>query len=512
MDLSLLPAPALLLIFQHSSLQERLCSFALVCRSWALAALEATASSIEHHSIADLGKLQQWLSKHGRNVVKLNIQSKSGAKLSVLPCWRKLECLRLRHCNLHLGAGRQLTRDLAAAARLTQLCLDGGSTNGWAHWVQAIACLHNLQHLQLQMRNRGADMRVLPDLQQLPQLTRLELFVGVGTPHEPLQHLSGLSKLKHLQLEQLWEEEALQGLQHLPSLTSLQLPELYCHLNSLSTTALGQLSALQNLLLSGARYNNFVCLRPGLLAGMTQLRQLCLRMCDTQDGGAELLSALQQMQLLTHLGLTHVMGLKGQPAAAYASLTSSSLLQRLELCALDLRPVDHMPAWRQVFGAKNQLSQLTHLQIHSVIPGVADSDLQQVVSCCTALQELNLDTDNIRTLQLPQLGLLQQLPGLTQLHATPVDDAAVASTLVLLTGLRELHISGGMTDVALQELTALQRLTTLSIMSYHAVSPELQQELAPYARHESNSLFMMGLHWVIQSQVRRGADALIMRM
>jgi hypothetical protein len=228
------------------------------------------------------------------------------------------------------------------------------------------------------------------------------------------------------------------------------------------------------------------------LAGKTALQHLDLRKCRVTAGIAgltQLLSHLQHMPLLTHLGIRGC--LYKQPAAqedavsdealwdskhswqrdafaaAYSALTVSSRLQHLDISKAFL------PAgvWASILPAGRQLPELRTLKLAKVRQTLAKrhvlyyesvSPLQgaRLVSCCPGLQYLDL-TGWVCSEQL-----LAPLAGLRDLRTLLLDcedpTGVVLEEVCQLTGLRELRFTRtGDSKPGILQLSRLRQLTCL---------------------------------------------------
>lgn len=174
------------------------------------------------------------------------------------------------------------------------------------------------------------------------------------------------------------------------------------------------------------------------------------------ETGAELLALLPQLQQLTHLGLVDTRGLFSCPAAAFSALTCSSSLQELVL-----HGVQHSTGqlWQHVFPPKVQLTRLQKLCISRLRPHLDAPQLEAMVCCCPAVQDLNITDATAPAVYVSPL--LQLHNTLTKLTITMHD--AHAATVVQLSGLRDLSVVSHMTLDALRSLTALKQLTSLGL-------------------------------------------------
>lgn len=436
-----LPTAALVVIFKPlPQAQRHAC--ALVCKSWAEAAA-AASDSIIVGTCRNTASLQLWLERNGRPLQKLHVHA-ADAHLTALPCPHLKDLL--------LPTAPDTTGLAAATAALQQLSM------------QATAASPDPE-----LHPAPAQGNIL---QRLVQLERLELPGGLTDA--ALQHVSKLTKLHHLQLGHLRHAKpaAVIGLQQLRSLTFLQLDELRCNLSTSTVPPFSQLGKLQHLGLSWCVASR--SMQPALLEGMTGLQVLSLQRVTLRDaagaaGGADLLALLPQLQDLSALQLNNVGGMSDCHAVAFMSLTCSTALQRL--CLTRLKHDGRGGGiWQHVFRGSG-CGSLTELQLGSV-PRLATGDVSAMVTCCPALQRLNI-TNAVEA--SAQLYPLRQLPGLTELTMHMYDTVATPSLAGLparelwhLTGLRSLDTScltspSSSSHFGIRQLTALQQLTSLHL-------------------------------------------------
>jgi hypothetical protein len=250
------------------------------------------------------------------------------------------------------------------------LCkLDGGEEG----LAAALALLPGLEHLAIVHCREGDNDHI-------------------GNFATPLRAVvPGLSKLTRLQIEPAWDDpnEPAAVLQHLTALTrlvDLRLLLVGRHGYNITASMLSGAQHLTHMQLTGRQFSGRVSFEPAALAGKTMLQHL--ELCQPSGGAvgtAQLLGELQQLQQLTWLALH---GLQctdaGPPAAAYAALTASSKLQRLDVSKCTV-PAD---VWQHVFSAGKQLPQLLDLRMSDVTfpAGVAAApEGTRLVSCCPGL-------------------------------------------------------------------------------------------------------------------------------
>jgi hypothetical protein len=282
-------------------------------------------------------------------------------------------------------------------------------------------------------------------LQQLQLLTYLELgFInlkGPGKASLTLQPLHVLTRLLDLRLCASSEGDSA---------------------HTLTASMLQGASQLTRLDLHG------YSVEPGAVAGKVMLQHLSLRDCELSGGAAgvtQLLSHMQSLQQLTHLGLYNSLpGSQGgtPPAAAYSALTASSNLQHLDIgwCTLPAG------AWQHLFTAGRQLPRLQTLLVTGTKqPGglaALAPEGSRLVSCCPGLRHLDM-----MQVQYSQESLtpLQGLSRLQKLclgdEESTVEGVEVVSRLLGLETL-VLYTPGNTTERnMLLQLTALKHLTNL---------------------------------------------------
>jgi hypothetical protein len=298
-----------------------------------------------------------------------------------------------------------------------------------------------------------------------------------------LQHLQ---QLIYLELDKLylgeWSAKPLQPLQMLTGLADERISTLKSEFGiDVPASMLSGMQYLTRLELTGdfCMKNTIGYLEPGVLAGKTLLQHLDLDSCSirrAKSGVAQILSHLQHMQQLTHLRLSNSLSehyADTLPAvAAYAALTASSKLQRLEINdALPVGVLQHM------FLVGKQLLQLRCLDLsHSVewMPSndaLPASELSHMVKCGPHLQSLKLKGV---LCSAESLALLQGLSGLYTLHLGDHPSAGRShvtaeglAAVCQLTRLRELDVTIPRTHAAklkeglLMQLTQLRQLSKL---------------------------------------------------
>jgi len=437
MDWTDLPKPAFIDLFRRVGIKHgagacQAAQCALVCCSWAEAAAEVTNSVVisaprEEHLggpglvteagrlvPTDASSLQLWLKTHGSSISKLHVGPTAGDWLQ-LPC-PNLQDLLLHQCSV--GPGAQLCSSIAGVTLLSSLVLDDLTTYSSADHSQLLATVTGLSALQ---RLTLGKLRVVPgkksrrrlfpelpaaillQLQQLPQLTHLELATKMTAGS--LQHLGGLTRLQRLQLQKLGlvhGEGSLSGLQHLHRLTYLQLQDLSCGALSSPAPGLSKLTALQRLLVSGVPFSDYhpdavpsLSIHPTLPASMPSLQKLVLAnlQVDHPHVGAAhaalLMAAVLQLQQLTELVLHNVIGLQDYPDPSFAAITSSSKLQRLTLSCSRFDRDCFRRFWPYAMPLHPQ-PQLTRLCLSDVTPGLTVAQMWQLPCLWPNLVQLDV--------------------------------------------------------------------------------------------------------------------------
>jgi hypothetical protein len=185
----------------------------------------------------------------------------------------------------------------------------------------------------------------------------------------------------------------------------------------------------------------------------------------------QLLSHLQELQQLTHLGLPGtfaeaMMYAADPPAEAFSALTASSKLQHLDTSNNTL-PALLAGVWQHLFPAGMQLPYLTSLDLSSISkPSGRDATAPEgslLVSCCPGLQSLDMQYLECHR------HVLAPLRGLTGLHTLRLatDAAGEAAEgfeeVCQLTGLRRVDVMTHRTakEGLLLQLAQLKQLTGL---------------------------------------------------
>jgi hypothetical protein len=447
-----------------------------------------------------------------------------GSELHDLPC-PQLRQLHLQEVGVQLGAADGYPGVLHDCTGLTSLALDGCVVQDVPAAAAALAALPELQRLTLSGNVAVGWVCLLEELPQLTQLTRLSIK-SYGVKQDSLRELSALVNLQHLTLQPSFLPDGLPAtgmlpggvpsqlvnltclnirypgpmrnsttkqLQHLSSLTALR--QLSCDISDLATddlTALrylSQLTGLQletwgsDLVLSTSSISSWACqaglrslllkrctLQPNVLLVFDNLHSLDLRGVAYHGRATfeELLEAVSQLSLLSTLALSPSDGLH-PPAEAFTTLTASTQLSSLRLCLWD----DAAPRHYVLFQPDTVYPQLRVLDLcherssprnkFGAWPQ-SDEQLQQLCSCCPALEHLEFVVRQGATAEalLPLL----ELPALTRLAVLGGSGAAAIAVLGVaaqLTGLRQLTLEylPPLTHPALLQLTALTGLEQL---------------------------------------------------
>lgn len=266
----LLPYEALVCMLQYVDLPTRLTSCALVCSTWAAAAVKATyAVHLRDVTEQRLTSLLRWLrrSRACLNAVSLHHDA---ADPLMLQLWDLIDALHEPHGLLQLSV-------------CNVLCLAGSLT--------ALNRCDRLQRLELLSVTapEGLSPLVFPGtlLLDLPHLTALHLGPGLLIDSGSLQHLGSLKGLQQLQIH---------GCQHLSAEDLAPIASLR-QLKYLALAGVPRLPELQRL--TGLRHLALTAcqegLQPTVLSALTGLQQLDL--ADTCVQGHDLGLGTQQLML-----------------------------------------------------------------------------------------------------------------------------------------------------------------------------------------------------------------------
>jgi len=477
------PSNFITMMLQSMSLSDRL-KCALVCKAWAREAAAATRSIILRHRVQDLSCLQRWLEKHGGQVEVLQLHECSDtAVLTALPCPQLHNLLRGDFDGFSLDS--RVWRDLAAATKLSSLWLEWVNTAyQQADVVSALTALPDLEQLTWNRVTCGQQC-VLSDSKQLQELTKLtSLTLRFVDAAEALEHLGLLTRLQNLSLRVTvdWAEAGCPELQELKALTRLDLEEGFDDI----PPSVSQLTALQQLNAPSATPTALNKL--SVLTGLTWLRLQYLEdmLCDSPPLQLPVLQDLKvlgcgnmPMSFLANCTQLRVLLLHGVVLSGPGRLVASSMLQQLELYCCKIHAADEAAdpvSWQQVFPGPGRLPHLTSLLLIGPDLQHAESQVrfELVVSCCSSLQVLHLDTlpDSITS-------ELARLSGLTSLTLWNASDQQ-CSSLAQLTGLRELRVYDArkVTAAGLRQLAALEQLTSLGFRSLGWSSDVLREHMS----------------------------------
>jgi len=479
LDLSHAAPDIITMVLGSMSLRDRF-NCALVCKAWAEAATAATPSIIVKHRVQDFSSLRDWLKKHGNRLEVLQLHQCNRAAVTALPCCAKLQDLLLSGAfgNFATIASRTWT-DIASATKLTSLsvsCVQ--TTSHQADVVAALTALPNLEQLTWCYVCCSNELWLSDSslLQQMTQLTSLDLECVIA---EALQHLGSLTKLQHLSIVDVegWAAAGCPGLQELKALTSLKLE--YTDWDDLPASV-SQLTALQQLdvpIASPTELNQ--------LHVLTVLTQVCVWQVTglSRESPPLKLPGLQHLSLQGKLRQVSIpmsflasctqlqfLRLQGFQFRGPGSLVASTMLQRLDLALCRLTAADgaaDLVSWQQVFPGPGRLPHLTRLQLWTDQTALQQSDIEQLVECCSSLKVLHLDALHDSFAPAPA-----RLPGLTNLRLFKAS-AADYGALGQLTGLQQLTVSHpyDLSAVGLRQLVALNQLTSLGF-GYFCHSPD----------------------------------------
>jgi hypothetical protein len=421
-----------------------------------------------------------YLNKYGQHVDSIHLfgvekgEEEGEVELQVelrqLPFNLQLSSLQLEHLHLQLQPGNGSHGVLGAAAIVAALkqlqlhdceLLDGEEQLAAALWQLPAG----LEHLSISGLTWDHLWVQVPTgvLQQLQQLTYLELTrCRLKSPVEGQLALQPLQALTLLQDLRLAADDG-------------EMDKLPADDDRLEASMLSGAQHLTRLEVSGCWHEDGpFWVEPGVLVGKSQLQHLQLVNCcigslagvRNKAGGADLLSYLQDLQQLTHLGLggSHSWEEGDIAPALTSALTASSKLQHLDISGWML------PAsvWHHMFSTGRQLPHLRSLNItgvlhptrcgfHAYATAPAGS---QIVDCCPGLQSLLMQDLKNSAKMLPAL---HGLSGLHTLGLSAVQAHERLDGVYQLTGLRELVVRAP--DVAqgvLLQLTQLKQLTALT--------------------------------------------------
>jgi hypothetical protein len=499
--------------------QENLDSFKL----W----LQHHDNSITQCSIEDAGYSEWWPDPHLNldclPCPQLRLLSLKYLKLQLEPagdCPGVLQsCTRLQELNLEGCAFKDTDATFAAIAALPQLrslCVVGvdgsearlsGELQLLTHLTKLRLDLHRLQQPQ-QLGQLSAltsleelGLRMPPDgmpgglPSQLQKLTSLRVEYSLPMQSdlaEQFQHLSSLTALQDLAVKGAMGLSAgieglldaghllmlgtfpgistshLTGIQHLSQLTSLELECQGLQFSAASTRGwVHSLAALERLSLTQC------VVHANTLAAFTQLRALSVWELIRRAPVDGLLLAVSGLPHLTELTIR-----MDQLAAHSASQAAcTALTAGTNLCSLQLGIGEYLYiadfAGFDLFTPGTvyphmRLIDLCYDRGQSVTrrPPVSEQQLQQLCSCCPAVESLAFSLSKGFT--AAALSPLLQLSALTSLKVGDVSAATTAAVgvAVQLTGLKELTLAGlsHLTDPTLLQLTALTALEELEFI------------------------------------------------
>lgn len=248
-----LPQAAVINILQHVPLKQRL-ALALVCRSWAAAAVLATVDvDTTLRSAAGVRHFQQWLERCAGQLQRLAAKHKQENSLCLLqvPCSTLTQLAVLSVRNLQVAfivqsAGAQAsrrTRSSTSTAQSRALSSSHGSSSSDAlHAASLPAAAGILPHLQqLELWDCDVTVSTFQQLPQLSHLTSLTLENLILWNSSTFQTIHGYT---------IHEEEVMRSaLEKLPNLSVLSLGVPLVTLRVLPV--IGNMQRLQTLSLNG---------------------------------------------------------------------------------------------------------------------------------------------------------------------------------------------------------------------------------------------------------------------
>jgi hypothetical protein len=381
--------------------------------------------------------------------------SSSSSIVSGLSLANQLSSVDIQHCTLKVDVSDALLVPVVAG-----------------QFLSALSALPALQQLNLcsnMVQGRGPAPVTAPlqvpgsFLQPLQQLRRLDLQQQLTSGREVLQHLGRLTKLQHLRLAG-----------HCPSYSA---PLRLCDADFGDLSAL---SGLQRLQLHNVSLREDAAPQAGVVAaGVVNFAGLPFAAAAAaHERAAGLLSWLQQQQELTYLELRGVEGLDrkgGQylPPATYRALTSSSVLQHLDLRYTYLG----IDAYQRAFPALRKVPSITRL----LLPG--DKFCCLVGGAWSAASAI-LGCPNLRSIEVGAYGVLNSV---LQELVKQVNLTSLTLTYPLL-GAPNLSPDDGVVTV----LAGMTQLLQLHLPAYACVDTSIpdsiHQRRSPQSRYALQSL------------------------
>jgi hypothetical protein len=434
-SLASLPDDVLKLIMNFVPLRDRLGQCCMVSKRMHSAAVAATQDvTLSSMSTERAVSLLKWLPHHGDRLTRLELAVPQQHELRQLPCPDLLD-LSIRFCRVQLSAADGFPGVFQECTKLTRLYLlceivdaPGGPV------ADSLSSLVHLQHLRINV-----------PAATLPCMHHLTYLEGYSLSVESLLQMGGLSSLQEL------------------------------HLSAAGDTAVGPSSvpglsfpaSLKTLVLLSPVEAGILSLVPPGLQHLTVHRDVE----GPAEGPGSILSYMAQLKHLTQLSLwpnSMVVFVHLPPAGpAYAALTASSSLVRLEFCPLECPD----GIWQYVF-ATHKLPHLTELKLADTLgwgegvpyPSWGGADISSLISCCP-----NLRVAETLSLQ-PGLHVseLRKLTALTLLSANIdrpdwFDYEGCVSGLAAVTQLWRLVVRLGSDTVKVAHLLPLTSLTALTL-------------------------------------------------
>lgn len=173
-----LPAALCAEMLQHVPQQDRLCQCALVCRSWALAAVQATVSIASHIKTHHAPAFQRCLAQHAAGqltTLKVSLFERDGQTLQLpLDKMSKLQHLKLEGLKLQLsGEDHRPCSDACAGSWES---IDEFQSHAQAAWPT----LSSLQYLKLS----DVELVNISSLFQITKAPQLRSLILTGS-HSP---------------------------------------------------------------------------------------------------------------------------------------------------------------------------------------------------------------------------------------------------------------------------------------------------------------------------------------